>query len=168
MHVCLFRHATRDAVGAADGGLNSRGMAQARDLLHAVTTSRLPRPTHLLCSPKRRARETFLPLAEACQLDLRIEHALDERQDHESQAMFLARVKDWISRLEMELPPHAMVFSCSHLDVLAEMMALISTDLTPREKDRDFAPGEFRLFEVIDGFWTDKSATIQALPGGDL
>lgn len=158
MQLCLFRHAARNPLQPGDGGLSDHGLKQAAALPDLASTSGpLPRPTHLLCSPKRRARQTFAPLSGRFDIPLRIDVALDERGENEPMDAFLERLSAWVESLKTAFAPDDVVFACSHLDVWEEVMSLIPTDLAEWEIARGLAPAEFRLFEFDGGFFTAKA-----------
>ncbi len=163
MHLCLFRHASRNPFEPSgepgDGGLNARGLEQARALPTLISPAGpLPRPTHLLCSPKRRARQTLAPLADHLGLPVEIATVLDERGEKERLDGFLQRLRDWLGGLSERFGRDDVVFACSHLDVLEKVMALAPNDLPEVEADRGFAPGEYRLFQLDSGFFASKGS----------
>ncbi len=159
MQLCLFRHASRNPHDPGDGGLSERGLEQAQAIpAHVSPAGPLPRPTHVLSSPKRRARQTFAPLGERYGLTVKVTAELDERGDAEPMDEFVARVRGWLEGLEASFTRDDVVFACSHLDVLEEMMGLIATDLAEFEIARGFGPAEYRLFQVEGGYFAGKAA----------
>lgn len=158
MQVCFFRHAARNPFDAGDGSLSDRGQEQAQALSSLISPrGPLPRPTHLLCSPKLRARQTFAPLGEDLGLNVTITEALDERGDKESMTQFIDRIDAWLEALAPKYGAEDVIFACSHLDVLEEVMGLIPTDLPDWETSRGFSPAEYRWFEISDGLYKSKS-----------
>lgn len=154
MHVIFLRHATRDAQGPDDGGLNPIGQRQAEALVAKMQPrGPLPRPTHLLASPKRRTRETLAPIAATFGLSVTVVDALDERRHDESAKFFLQRIRGWVESSAMFSAPNIAVYVCSHLDWLTEVLYLLPADLTENELGQGFMPGEFRIFEIRDGVW---------------
>ena len=64
LNFILFRHAEKSSDFAADSSLSASGFNQARQLAQMVQNKKLPPPTHLICSPKKRTRETLSFLSE--------------------------------------------------------------------------------------------------------
>ncbi|MCM2281363.1 MAG: phosphoglycerate mutase family protein [Bdellovibrionaceae bacterium] len=159
MIVCFIRHATRNTFDSGDGSLNERGRQQAQELIGRVAPSGpLPRPTHLFCSPKKRAQETLQPLAHALKLPLTVESALDERATQEPVPDFTKRIRQWLSQLESAHGAQGVVYICSHLDVLETALIVIDSNLSELEIERGLSPAESRVFEVHDGFWNHMTA----------
>ncbi len=162
MYVVFFRHATRDtlapnAIAGADQHdqhLNETGRRQALELVELVQPKGpLPKPTHLYCSPKKRARETMQPLATTYQTRLSAEPELDERGDRETHASLTKRVRKWIGNIQFSMAASDAIYVCSHYDWLAEALVIIPSNLSELEQNTSFSPAEFRVFEIRDGIW---------------
>lgn len=115
MLVVLLRHAHR--LGMGDTGLSGQGQQQSQDLATLLDRGEIPKPTRILTSPKRRARETIEPLASVAKLPIKSEAALDERIDGETPSRFQIRVSDFWDHLS-HLKETEVVYLCSHLDWL--------------------------------------------------
>ena len=166
MKLVLLRHASRNPFEGADSGLNSEGKYQAQALLTRLIDPRaspplanlhvanLPRPTHLYSSPKRRARETLTPLAEALQIDLRIEENLDERRSEgEGERQFEKRVIEYLSQLTEQHSGESVIFLCSHMDWLEVAMFYLTAQENDSELDFGFSNCQARVFTSNDSFW---------------
>ena len=158
MNLVLLRHATRSGFSLGSGDelpLNLVGLAQAEDLVTAVNTEhRLPPPTCLVSSPKLRARQTLLPLARACALELQIMNELDERRDSETQKAFGQRIRSVIDLIRSSVKkPRALdetIYVCTHLDVLEAASLLWPTDFSDREAQASWSTLEYQIFEWND------------------
>lgn len=177
MKVVLFRHATRSIQGLGDCPLSAEGLAQAENIPAFLTPQGpLPKPTHLFCSPKKRAQQTLQPLAENQALPLKIDPRLDERHQNESGADFETRIRSLIEdvaslshrslsgeaadapALSSADSAEACVYLCSHLDWLETALVLLDSDLSDLEIASGWATAEFRIFRVQeDGLWALKS-----------
>lgn len=131
MRFVLFRHAHKGLLPFEDPELSLPGFEQAvrlPGLLKSPPDTALPRPTRLMVSPRRRASQTFYPLAKELQLPLTVQAELDQRQNTESGAEFRRRVQEYLQRLPRESAPHEVIFACTHYDWIEEAMNLINCD----------------------------------------
>ena len=126
----VFRHAQKSS-WIADPDLSEEGHQQAQLLVDLVRLKMLPTPDLLLCSPKKRSQQTFLPLHQELQIPIEIDPILDERGNAEKGLHFENRIKNY---LDLTLPqkPHNCVFICTHLDWMEifGLMAPIDVDIT--------------------------------------
>lgn len=169
MKIVLLRHATRSLHGLGDSPLNSTGRAQAEDLVNSIRPQGpLPLPTHLLMSPKLRAKQTLEPLGAHLEIPAKIDTRLDERQSSETVVEFEARIRDVIRDLS-QLPdsgPNSgqqssqepCIYVCTHLDWLEFSLLLIPSDLTDREAEGSWPTAGYKVFEVQNGLWVFKSS----------
>ncbi len=159
MKAVLLRHATRSATGLGDSSLNALGSNQAEALAQRCLAPHgpLPHPTHLLVSPKLRARETLQPLSETTRLHLKIDERLDERHQNETSAEFMARVRQFLAEVEQTPEKDSCVFICSHLDWLEAALITISSDMNEIESAASWMTAEFRIFKIEDGLWSLKN-----------
>jgi broad specificity phosphatase PhoE len=156
MHVILLRHATRNTHELGDPPLNVTGQAQAQELVESLNTkARIPRPSLILSSPKKRARETLAPVAKSLGISVVIDERLDERHQNESQKVFEARVHDLLASLKSR--GTSCILLCSHFDWLeTAFVSLINLiDTSPESSATSFgwATAEFKIFEFHDGKW---------------
>ena len=159
MKIVLLRHATRSAMGLGDSPLTLLGLAQAEEFGTKAATAQvqLPKPTHVIASPKQRARQTLEPLAEKTGIALKIDHRLDERHQNESAQIFTHRLREILAEVESiesnSVTPEPAIYLCSHLDWLEQAVTEISTDLTDIEAAASWQTCEYRIFNVEDGLW---------------
>ena len=92
MKIYLFRHAEKASPFHPNPGLSEQGEQQAVRLLERVHSAELPRPTELWVSPKKRARQSFQPLADGLQLSLQVIDDLDEKHTGEDRSDFRERI----------------------------------------------------------------------------
>lgn len=160
MKVVLIRHAVRPVHTFGDTSLSAEGHAQAEALVEAVTThGRLPRPTRLLASPKKRAQETLSPLARHFQglASYRVDERLDERRQGESAKEFERRVLGLLRELEetqRSNPGSHCLYLCSHMDWLELASILIPTSKATMELNPVWRNCETRVFTISEGLWT--------------
>jgi broad specificity phosphatase PhoE len=160
MKLVIFRHASRSPFGAGDS-LSSVGLAQAEDLAQA----KLPEPTHIFVSPKKRAQQTLAPLAQVTGLAPTIDRRLDERRQNESMPDFEARVRSFLAEMESlarnsSADTSLCAFACSHLDWLELAMILLPSDLSEREMSLSWATAEYKIFEFADGLWLSQACGV--------
>lgn len=160
MKVVILRHAARSAHEQGDCSLSALGHLQAEALARSVAPQGdLPAPTRLICSPKKRTRQTLTPLANAAHLDIITDSRLDERHNNESAREFEERINSLIEELS-QLKPAAKagerepcVYLCSHLDWLNSASTIIPSDASPDQLDRNWGNCEFLVFRLSEGLW---------------
>lgn len=126
MKVYLFRHAQKSVDFSGDPRLTPQGLRQAERLAELVAEKRLPTPTQLYTSPRLRAQETFKSLAERLQLSSQIDERLLEQDSIESSQDFVKKIRAFFDSLNYQ--KNAVIFICSHYDVVAEALNLLPAD----------------------------------------
>lgn len=152
MEVFVFRHAERDNSGDFNPDLSPRGHKQAQVLSELALRQHLPHPQRLICSPKKRAQNTFAVLSQKTQVPLTIQDALDERHPEESLTQFKARIQTFLN--ELALKSSSVIYICSHMDWLEEALILIPSDtdlLSP--SFQTWPPGKYLHFHLEDKIW---------------
>lgn len=152
MKILVIRHAEKDLLAGGDPGLSPKGERQAVALANAIEQGVLPRPTHLVASPKRRAQQTLQPLARLLSQELAISAALDERQSVESMPDFRRRVRGFLTPLGTAGEPPCLAF-CTHLDWLDEMKTLLDCDADLVMATAHWTPASVLVLEKGDGLW---------------
>lgn len=156
MKLIMMRHAARSSHDAGDSSLNNAGRAQAEALAIAVTNKKLPTPSTLLCSPKKRAKETLSPLASSICAQLNVDDRLDERQKNETAADFEDRVRFFLYGITNEMglgldSKDDCILLCSHLDWLELAPGFLDTQETA------IGPGwqncSFQHYNWKNGIW---------------
>lgn len=151
MQIHLFRHAERENTGIENPPLSKRGKEQATALRAAIEKGVLSKPGRLYVSPKLRAQQTFLPVAEGLGVEMQMTPELDERQNSESGSQFSARVRRFLGFLEKQT---GVLYVCTHLDWIEEALINIpSPEDLLSEKYQAWAPAQFIEFEVQEGLW---------------
>jgi phosphohistidine phosphatase SixA len=147
MKVGLFRHAEKQTDGTQDPPLSFYGEQQALHLNRWVREGLIPRPDLLYTSPKRRAIQTFSPLARALNISIERFSELDERQSREDMTVFKKRISKFI---EGHSPnPERTVYFCSHLDWIEEFCHLAPCDSDLQDLENfSWAPASFLIFDV--------------------
>jgi phosphohistidine phosphatase SixA len=170
MKLVLIRHATRNTHAAGDASLNPTGMTQADELLRLLKPQGpLPVPSHLVTSPKKRAKQTLTPLSVATHAQLLIDSRLDERKQNESMSDFTERVTEVLNHLSQrgeaptnpalenqsgkDSPREISIYLCTHLDWLELALNLLDSDLSDFERATSFAPCEFKIFKWQSNSW---------------
>lgn len=146
--IILLRHGDK-AQTRPDPALSELGKSQAVRLADWVKSEKLPKPSVLLCSPTRRARETLEPLANSLGLSIQSDDRLSERQNDESEKDFGQRI---LALCKEVAGQSSCVFLVSHYDWLLEAVLLLSTEPTMSSKTQ-WAPAEFCHFHVRDEVW---------------
>jgi broad specificity phosphatase PhoE len=168
MDAVFLRHASRASpisvggLDALDSGLSPHGRREAEGLGRLLSSAKspLPVPKLLLCSPKRRAKETVLAIATALNLPMEISTELDERGNGESAAAFEERVRNVIENLPKRFADGDVVWLCSHLDWLEKALLFLPSDLSDSEAERPFACAEPRAFHFRQGLWRHSPVAI--------
>ncbi len=138
----------------SDGGLNQIGKELATSLPQQLQPDgKLPVPTHLIASPKKRAQETLQPLSKALEQPLLTEKALDERQHDETSTEFRVRVKKYLEVLPTQYKASDVVYLCTHADWLEDAMIALPSDIPSFVAESGFACGEHRAFEFNGEIW---------------
>lgn len=151
MQILLFRHAERENTGVENPPLSARGQKQAQMLGLRFQSGAFPRPLKIFVSPKIRTHQTLQPLAELAGTDLQLTPELDERQNSESAAQFIQRVRRFLTFLEKQT---GVIYLCTHLDWIEEaLIAISSSEDLLSEKYQAWAPAQFIEFDVQDGLW---------------
>ncbi len=152
MKLILLRHATRDLGFKADSSLNLAGQIMAQNLVEKIGHI-LPVPNFLFTSPKKRAQETLIPMAQSLRLPLQIETRLDERHNAEDAHTFYAQIKSYLHGLPTEFADDAVVLLCSHSDWLEEAAFCLS-----RGRGRgNFACAESRIYNFDGRIWSEQN-----------
>ncbi len=128
MELLIFRHADKEYSFDADPGLSQKGQTQAEKLKQLLTEKIIPMPTQLWVSPKRRALETFYPLAQVLNLELKIFPELDQRTHEESGREFILRIKKIIEQInymsqDANIQEAPCLYICTHSDWIEELQS---------------------------------------------
>lgn len=155
MNFILFRHAEKSSEYVADASLSAQGFIQARNLAQLVQNKKLPPPTHLIGSPKKRTRETLSFVAEQTRIKTSTNPLLDLRNNTESGKDFRLRVQEFLVGFQLDIPDSATkpptVYVCTHQDWVEEFISTIecSTDLT-QPKYSVWPSGQYMYFNKTD------------------
>lgn len=155
MNFILFRHAEKSSEVIADSSLSPGGFNQARNLAQLIQSKKLPPPTHLFCSPRKRTRETLSLVAEQMRLKITPTPLLDLRVNNESSKDFRLRVQEFLVGFQLDIPDNAKnpptVYVCTHQDWVEEFMSIIesSTDLN-QPKYASWPSGQYMYFTKTD------------------
>lgn len=155
MNFILFRHAEKSSGFAPDASLSSIGLNQSRHLAQLVQNKKLPSPTHLYCSPKKRTKETLSFIADQARLKIISSPLLDLRNSNESEKDFRLRIQEFLVSFQLEIPDHPAkpptVYACTHQDWVEEFMTIIesSTDLE-QPKYSVWSSGQYMYFSKTD------------------
>lgn len=154
MKLVLFRHAQKSIMPFEDPELSPRGFEQGDNILKLVLAQKLPAPTALFVSPKRRTSQTFYKLSKEKNLQCRVLPELDQRESDETSQQFHSRVRKWIENIELGTSPETVVYACTHYDVIEEAMLLIPSDrdLSSFEFSH-WSPTQFAQFHIENGLW---------------
>lgn len=152
--VVIFRHATRAMTDLEDPSLNAQGLAQAERLVHLIhPKGPLPVPTAIWTSPKLRARQTMMAVADRLSIQPEVRADLDERTSAEDRAQFRSRIHNCISVLEARVKAQTCFYVCSHFDWLEDAMQMLPSDMSDLDIAMPFGTAEYRIFAIEDGVW---------------
>lgn len=156
MQVFIFRHGEKESSFDGDPNLTLRGRAQATKLAEWVQQGRLPSPTLLLSSPKKRAQQTFEPLAKNSGLKLNLDTSLTEKTHQETPEQFRDRVQKTVQNLNDQagLQKGQCVYIVSHMDWLEEALSLIPSDIDFNLRPLFWAPCQYTHFVIRDHLWS--------------
>jgi broad specificity phosphatase PhoE len=155
LNFILFRHAEKSSDFVADASLSAQGFNQARNLAQLVQNKKLPPPTHLICSPKKRTRETLSFLAEQARVKITLSPLLDLRNNTESLKDFRLRVQEFLVAFQLDIPDNPAkpptVYVCTHQDWVEEFTTVIesSTNLA-QPKYSVWPSGQYMYFNKTD------------------
>jgi phosphohistidine phosphatase SixA len=140
---------------ADDSSLSAQGFAQARNLANLVQNKKLPVPTHMYCSPRKRTHETLSFLAEQARIKITKTPLLDLRTSAESTKDFRLRIQEFLVGFQLDVPDSATkpptVYVCTHQDWAEEFLTIVesSTDLT-QPKYGIWPSGQYMYFAKTD------------------
>ncbi|OYZ23243.1 MAG: hypothetical protein B7Y39_05475 [Bdellovibrio sp. 28-41-41] len=155
MNFILFRHAEKSSEMVADSSLSPNGFNQARNLVQLIQSKKLPPPSHLFCSPRKRTSETLSFAAEQMRLKITSSPLLDLRTENESSKDFRLRVQEFLVGFQLDIPDNAKnpptVYVCTHQDWAEEFISIIesSTDLN-QPKYGIWPSGQYMFFAKTD------------------
>ena len=148
----LMRHGSRDLTGL--DRLTAEGREQAMRLTRDVQEKRLPRPTRLIATPRKRSQETLRFLADDLLLKIEIDVGCDERQPGETVPDFENRVRQWIQSTRLRATgPDDVTLAVSHLDWLEAAVIFIESDESELEQSEPWTPAARRVYFYQDGLW---------------
>jgi len=147
MKIYIFRHAQKAHDFSINPDLTEEGHGQALRLLDRVLQGDVPTPTQLWTSPRKRAQNTFRPLAQHLKKSLQLDEDLLEQKNDETLSAFRERVQNVLNHA-LQLPEE-VIFICSHYDWVIEAMQLVpsDTDLGASEFSH-WQPCQYVGFEV--------------------
>ncbi|MBL7545812.1 MAG: histidine phosphatase family protein [Bdellovibrionaceae bacterium] len=155
MNFILFRHAEKKSELVADSSLSQQGFNQARNLVQLVQNKKLPPPTHLFCSPRKRTKETLSFLAEHAHIKITTSPLLDLRTSPESAKDFRLRIQEFMVGFQLDIPDSPnkppTIYVCTHQDWAEEFLTIIesSTDLS-QPKYSSWPSGQYMYFAKSD------------------
>ncbi|MBL7688948.1 MAG: histidine phosphatase family protein [Bdellovibrionaceae bacterium] len=148
----LMRHGSRDLTGL--DRLTAEGREQAMRLTRDVQEKRLPRPTRLIATPRKRSQETLRFLADDLLLKTEIDANCDERQPGEPVPQFENRVRNWIQSDRLRATdPAEVTLVVSHLDWLESAVIFLESDESELEQSEPWTPAVRRVYFYQDGLW---------------
>ena len=154
MKFVLFRHAHKGVSPYDDPELSQQGFEQASQILEMIKNAKIPEPTHLFVSPRRRTSQTFYPVSKEFNLLTQIRPELDQRNSQESSADFRKRISNLFTLLEDINTPNAVVFACTHFDWIEEAMTLINSDKDLNSFEFSYwSPAQYIVFEKEADLW---------------
>lgn len=155
MKFVLFRHAHKGILPFEDPDLSPQGHLQAEQISRDVSAGKIPAPTRLLVSPKRRAGQTFLPVAQERGLPLTVQSALDQHLSGETTSEFRDRIRIFINSLTAQFSGADVIYACTHYDWIEEAMSLIPSDRDLNTFEfSHWSPTQYLVFEVGADQWT--------------
>lgn len=155
MNFILFRHAEKSSEIAHDSSLSAQGFNQAHNLAQLVLNKKLPPPTHIYCSPRKRTKETMSVVAEHARIKITESPLLDLRTSSESPKHFRLRIQEFMVGFQLDVPDtptkQPTVYVCTHQDWAEEFLTIVesSTDLT-QTKYSGWASGQYMFFAKTD------------------
>lgn len=128
MKLVLFRHGDKAFDGTNNPPLSEIGLEQASNIAAMVSHTRLPRPSQIWVSPKKRTQQTMQALADWAQTPWQIQADLEEKQDGETAVQFRNRIERVIQQLQEQESTTSCIYLCSHLDWIEEFLIQIPSD----------------------------------------
>ena len=154
MKFVLFRHAHKGILPFDDPELSLPGFEQALQILNLVKSEKLPTPTRLLVSPRRRTSQTFYPLSKNLELTLEMRPELDQGLRDEGNLAFRNRVQNFLKDISAQQESTDVVFACTHYDWIEAAMGLINCDKDLNSFEfSHWSPTQYIVFEVKAPHW---------------
>lgn len=156
MKLVLFRHGDKSFDGTNNPPLSEVGDEQASSIALMVKATRLPTPTTIWVSPKKRTHQTMQPLSTATQVAFEVKDGLEEKQDTETATQFRQRVKSVIEALQSleRSQPNTQIYLCSHFDWIEEFLTQLpaDTDLSSHPYQH-WASAQYMVLQVQEGLF---------------
>lgn len=153
MKLILLRHGDRSP-GFSDVPLSDKGLQQAIKLSQNPSLA----STELLyCSPKKRAQQTIIPLAQKLSLPIETLQELDQMREIESPKDFMQRVQKFIDSLQKQSTTTLLI--CSHSDWLQQAVLLLASEAQLFAPYSFFSCAEYKVFEYINNEWAYREAS---------
>lgn len=163
MKFVLFRHAHKGIAPYDDPELSIQGFEQASLILDLVKTAKIPQPTHLFVSPKRRTSQTFYPISKEFILHTQILSDLDQQSAKENNGEFKKRIMNFLTFLAELETPEMVIYACTHFDWIEEAMTLINSDKDLNSFEfSHWSPAQHLVFERQLDLWKlQKKGTVK-------
>lgn len=150
MKFVIFRHAEKNGGLESDAPLSPRGQLQAKNILNQVLAKKIPVPTKIYCSPRKRTSLTLTPVAEKFNIKIQTTPLLDLKLNTENQKDFRLRIQEFLVSFQLE-PDTPCIFICTHQDWIEEFLTVIecTTDLLSA-KYSVWPSGQYMHFDKND------------------
>ncbi len=147
----IFRHGEKQKEGF-DPELSAVGVDQSKKILAKVKAKKLPKPTVIYVSTKKRTWQTLEPLATACGLKPIIKAELTERVPGESTEKFRFRIQEFLVKMILLHNDNDVIYFCSHYDWIEEFLTIIESD-SDLSRCNHWPSAQHMVFEKND-LWT--------------
>ena len=129
----LVRHAHRNTEDRSkDNGLSEKGQLQVKKLTKFAKRRLVGTQVTFLTSPKKRCIETLLPLTKELGVKLVIDDRLDEHGRLENQALFTARIEEFMDHWKFD--SEGVLVVCTHGDWIPVMIEKLTGSKTGLKK----------------------------------
>ncbi len=154
MKFVLFRHAHKGILPFEDPELSLQGFDQAAGIIELIKNEKIPLPTHLYVSPKRRTSQTFYPTSKQFNVKIETQPDLDQQNPNENVLSLKKRVENFLTQIQSSSAAESVVFACTHYDWIEESMTLINCDKDLKSFEfSHWSPTQHVVFELENNLW---------------
>ncbi|MFN8846898.1 MAG: phosphoglycerate mutase family protein [Bdellovibrionales bacterium] len=150
----ILRHGDKELTGH-DPNLSQKGQTQALHFCEKVKAGRLPAPTALLVSTKKRTYQTLQPLSDTFKIPLTIKAELTERVPGESVEKFRKRIQEFLVKLMLFSQDRDVIYMCTHFDWIDEFLTVIECE-SDLSRCNHWPPAQHMVFEKRDLWYLTK------------
>lgn len=153
MTLILFRHAEKISIGVSDPPLTPRGENQAGKIIDLIELKKIPKPTEVWTSEKKRTQQTAILTVKHYNLKSLVVSDLNEIQKSESFEDFFRRIRRFQNQFKASGP--SVLMAITHLDWIAQFLEILKAEgvQIPESVMLPWSSCQWGLFELSNDNW---------------